>query len=165
MNQRILQSAVQEVLILMPLKPFLCLPMSVMLHIRLKDNNIESKVATGDLSYNNQIIFKQDFSIKENLNDAPQEWRGHAWVEISDFILDLSIFRTVYSPEFTKPCKEKLIKSFGLGRGLLAASQVEMQNLGFTYKAVDYLSDDMITGVFVGVQHMFANKRSEKAVT
>ena len=114
-----------------PYKPFMCLPMSALLYATLKDSlKIDAKLATGNLTYRGEHIFKQDFSISEAKNNTLQDWAGHAWVEIEDLICDLSFFRTLYSVKFTKPFKQKLINDFGEGRGALIASRAEMNSLG-----------------------------------
>lgn len=101
-------------------------------------------------------IFKQDFSIKEAISDIFQTWSGHAWVEIDDLILDLSIFRTIYSDKFTKLYKTDLIELFGAGRGCLCATSGEMNKLGLNYIAIDELEDSIATSIISGyLQHPF----------
>jgi hypothetical protein len=46
-----------------PSKPFLCLPMSALLYADLNDNHgIHARMVTGNLLYQGNYIFKQDFS-------------------------------------------------------------------------------------------------------
>jgi len=139
--------------------PFLCLPVSATLYAILKDNhNVDAKLVTGDLTYKGQYIFRQDFSIKTAQSDVFQKWAGHAWVEFGGMICDLSIFRTLYSDEFTKPCRSELVQIFGQGRGCLIASQSIMQvAYGLSYNAIDYLDDDMATGIIKGFEPLLAH--------
>lgn len=152
MDLELLKNVSMDILRIAPQEPFLCVPMSAMLYAILKDkHNIDAKIITGDLSYNGQIIFKQDFSIAEaNGKNIIQEWAGHSWVEIGDFICDLSIFRTIYSEKFNLSCKPELIKTFGKGRGVLFSSKTEMEKFNLSYKAIDNLSDDTATAVLHG---------------
>lgn len=155
LDQAILQSAIKDVLEHMPYRPFLCLPMSATLYAVLKDNhNVNARIATGNLSYKGEQIFKQDFSITKAQDNIFQEWSGHAWVEFDGLICDLSVFRTVYSDKFTKPCKADFIRFFGEGRGCLIASPSIMQTFGLTYQPVEYLSDEMATGIIRGMERL-----------
>jgi hypothetical protein len=137
MEQSILKNIVVEILNNTPYKPFLCLPMSALLYSELKDNHqIESRLITGDLSYKQELLFKQDYSISEAKTDSFQYWSGHALVEIDNLICDLSIFRTLYSENFTKPCKAKIIDYFGKGRGCLIGTKETVTGLGLIYNAI-----------------------------
>jgi len=151
MEQKQLLEIIRNVLTAIPHRPFLCLPMSATLYAILKDNhNINAEIATGNLIYNGGYIFKHDFKISKAKSNTYQEWTGHAWVEIDDLICDLSIFRTIYSDKFTKPCKRELIDYFGEGRGCLVASRQQLISCGLTYNAIEYLSDDLATGIIKG---------------
>lgn len=159
MDQKQLLEIIRSILTAIPYRPFLCLPMSATLYAILKDNhNVDAKIVTGDLLYNNDYIFKHDFSILNAKNNTYQEWSGHAWVEIEDLICDLSIFRTIYSDKFTKPCKQALIKYFGEGRGCLVASQQQLSSCGLTYNAVEYLADDLATGIIQGFDSLLKTR-------
>lgn len=158
-EEEILKKSMLEILRNTPSMPFLCLPMSAMLYAILNDNHkMNSKIATGDLSYKGQIIFKQDFSISSAPNDAFNEWAGHAWVEIDGLICDLSFFRTLYSSNFTKPCKDDLINFFGEGKGSLAATSQQLSGFGLEYVTKDYLSDDIASGIINGFRTLLEKK-------
>jgi hypothetical protein len=158
MKTDLLPGIITEILRNTPYRPFLCLPLSALLYVILKDkHNIKSNLVTGSLSFKDEIIFKQDFSIANADKDRLQYWRGHAWVEIEDMICDLSIFRTLYSSEFTKQCKDELIKTFGEGRGCLIATRYEMLEMGFNYQAIDHLEDKMATGIIKGFSKLLSS--------
>lgn len=151
MDSQILKEAVTYIFSTIPYRPFLCLPMSATLYAILKDNHgYEAKLVTGNLRLHDQYIFKQDFSITEAKDGEFQQWGGHAWVEIEGLICDLSFFRTLYSDAFNKPYKNKLIEIFGEGQGALIASAADMPVL--TYERVEYLSDDLATGIIKGFE-------------
>ncbi len=151
MDIEIIKKAVLDILKNLPHRPFLCLPMSATLYAILKDNyGIYSKLVTGDLYFKDQIIFKQDFSISKAKPNILQYWSGHSWVEIENLICDLSIFRTLYSDKFTKPCKAELIKEFGVGRGCLIATKEAMKQSGLQYNGIDCLEDYMATAIIEG---------------
>ena len=152
MDQNKLLEIVREILIAIPYRPFFCLPLSATLYAVLKDNyQVEAKLVTGNLLYKDNYIFKHEFCISKAKDKTYQEWAGHAWVEIEELICDLSIFRTIYSDKFTKSCKQELIDYFGEGRGCLLASQQQLNLCGLTYNAVEYLSDDLATGIIQGI--------------
>lgn len=156
MDQKILNTlkgTITETLMHVPHVPFLCLPLSAILYATLKDKHgIQSSLVTGSLSFGDEIIFKPDFSISGTNNASFQAWAGHAWVEIGGFIIDISLFRTIYSDKFTKPCKNNLISRFGTGRGAIIASPQAMKEDGFLYAAAEVLTDDDATGIIRGTQ-------------
>jgi hypothetical protein len=166
MNQETLnalKSAINETLAGMPHAPFLCLPLSAILYALLKDKHgIESSFVTGSLSFKNAIIFKSDFSISGTNNASLQTWAGHAWIELDGFITDLSLFRTIYSDSFTKPCKDELISKFGLGRGAIIASRQAMKDDGLIYEPAEALTDDDATDISAVLKYQTHTTEKEK---
>lgn len=151
LNLNILEKAVTDVLKHTPYEPFLCLPLSTLLYVLLKDKyHFDAKLVTGDLKFKNDYIFKQDFRIAEAKDGVLTEWSGHSWVEIDNLICDLSIFRTLYSPQFTKPSKAELITNFGEGRGCLIFEKDKIQPGQLSYIAIDYLPDEMAVAILKG---------------
>ena len=151
MDKTLLTNVIREILQNTPHRPFLSLPMAALLYAILKDNHHQkSLLVTGDLLYEDEVIFKQDFSLAKAKHNEFQDWSGHAWVEIDNYICDLSFFRTLYSDAFNKQCKTKLISLFGHGRGAIASPKIELNKMGLRYGTVDYLSDDMATGIIKG---------------
>ncbi|PQJ10789.1 hypothetical protein CJD36_012530 [Flavipsychrobacter stenotrophus] len=156
-TKEVLINAVQAVLLTVPSKPFLCLPMSATLYAKLKnEHNVDAKLVTGNLSYKEQIIFQQDFSISEVRDNILQLWAGHAWVEVDGLICDLSLPRTLYANEFTKSCKKELVQRLGEGRGCVVASQSVMHvAFGLSYSPIDYLQDSIATAIIKGSEQLF----------
>lgn len=159
-----LKSAINEILTNVPHVPFLCLPLSAILYALLKDKYaIQSSLVVGTLSFKDTIIFKPDFSITGTNNASFKTWAGHAWVELDEFIIDLSLFRTIYSDAFTKPCKNDLISKFGKARGAIIASSQAMKEDGFLYTATETLTDDDATGIIKGFQPLLQKTSSAPA--
>ncbi len=158
MEQKTLEAVkgvINEVLGNMPHAPFLCLPLSAALYAILKDKHgIESSLVAGNLSFRNTIIFQSDFSISGTNNASLQRWAGHAWVELDGFIIDLSLFRTIYSDSFTKPCKNEMISMFGKGRGAIIASPQALQGDGLLYASAEVLTDDDATSIIKGIPQL-----------
>ena len=155
MNFEVIKNEAIEVLKNIPSRPFLCLPMSAVFYAMLKDNQgIECELVTGNLFFKNECIFKQGFSITAVENEKFQEWEGHAWVEIENYICDLSFFRSLYSDRFNKPCKSELINVFGLGRGVLIAPSSDMLRFGLRYHRIETLSDNTATGIIQGMKYL-----------
>lgn len=126
--------------------------MSASLYAILRDTcKVDARLVTGDLIYNGSYIFKQDYSIKAIKQNFLSDWSGHAWVEIENMICDLSIFRTIYSDEFTNHCKDKLLTLFGKGRGCIIATHAILKNdFNLEYNAIDYLDDTAATAILKG---------------
>ena len=154
-EQQKLVEIIKDILNYFPNKPFLCLPLSAMLYAGLKDHlKIESNFVTGNLLYEGNYIFKQDFSIRNSPPEKLELWAGHAWIELSNQIIDLSFFRTLYSEQFKKPYKENLIQHFGEGRGCVIGSKQQLEADGLTYQAIDYLEDQTATSIIKGIQKL-----------
>jgi hypothetical protein len=152
LNVELLKKIAIEILGNVSLGAYSCIPMSAMLYVILKDrHNINTHLITGDLSYKDHTVFKQNFSIPETTTDfLSKDWTGHAWVEFDDLICDLSFFRTLYSSDFNHSCKEELISQFGLGKGFLGASKNKMKEFNLFYNAIDTLSDRVATSIIRG---------------
>lgn len=158
MEQTVLTSIIKDVLAGTPYKPFLCLPMSAILYAILKDKySANPKLVTGNLKYKNDFVFKQDFSIQDATSETYQLWAGHAWVEIDNLICDLSFMRTLYSVQFTKSYKTELIELLGEGKGCLILTANDYSNTLLKYEKIDYLSDDLATGIIRGTKQLLQN--------
>ena len=155
LNQTELNEAVLKTLKCFPHRPFLCLPLSATIYAILKDDfGVEVRLVTGDLAYDDSVIFKQDFKIEEASVEQLRFWSGHAWVEFEDYILDLSFFRTLYSVQFQKSCKSELIAQFGKGRGAIFGSREQLQMDKLFYRSVDNLKDETANSIIKGVKEL-----------
>ena len=155
LNSPILEKAVIDVLKYTPYRPFLCLPLSALLYVILKDKHgLDPKLTTGNLKFKEQYIFKQDFKITDAKQGVFTEWAGHAWVEIENVICDLSFFRTLYSAEFKRLYKRQLVDAFGEGRGCLIFEKDKIAPGELSYQGMDFLEDETITAILKGFPYL-----------
>jgi hypothetical protein len=121
--------------------PFNCILESSLITAQIMNANKNAQFAFGDLSYQTTILFKHDvnFNFKDLLSS--NSYDGHAWVECDGFIIDSSIFRTLYYGEkIPKNIKDCVVKQFGHSRGRLIAKKEEiLKNYGFNYALKGYL--------------------------
>jgi hypothetical protein len=155
MDIKVVTNEALDILKNIPYKPFMCLPMSALLYAMLKDkHSLNPQLVTGDLSFGDNFIFKQDFSLKTGDHSTFKLWAGHAWVELDGYVFDLSFFRSLYSSEFIKPYKNDLINILGTGRGLMVCAGREIAEVRLKYHPVDILEDDMATGILQGMLNL-----------
>jgi len=148
--------AIRDTSTAFPYDPFLCLPMSCCLLATLEHDCPEYKLAvkTGNLFYKNHIVFKQEC----DLNNLPQQdinmsWDGHAWLEINDqFIVDLSIGRTIASPQFVTPYSEEILSLFG--NKFVIIDKLN-NNMPLHYQECSVLGDLMIAAIIQGAYDRF----------
>ena len=148
--------ACSDVLKFFKKEPFLCTFMSACLLANLKHifPDRSFKISTGDLLYKNYTLFKQNFDINmqepDGNNVINTEWDGHCWIELGDmYIIDVSLFRTIYSDAFTKPCKQDILNTFGTEQGCRI---INKQNYcPFKYIDHNVLQDGVINGILKAV--------------
>lgn len=136
-------------------KPFLCLPLSALLYAILKDKyDVNVKIVTGDLLYNGKVIFKQDYNINNQIQGQEiviDTWGGHCWVELNyEYILDLSLMRTVNSAEFTQSCKTEIIQKCNGRTGALIIPKTTNPT-GLYYVIKSELSEEAVDAIIKGV--------------
>jgi len=137
-------------------KPFLCTFMSAALLSNLERIFLDRsfKITTGDLLYKDCILFQQNIDLNLHMsgenNVINTEWDGHCWVELDNkYIIDISLFRTIYSDAFTKPCKQDILDTFGVGRGCLIMNKQHCEP--FSYVRRNVLQDGIIDGILKAV--------------
>ena len=123
--------------------PFNCILESSLITAQIMNADKNAKFAFGDLSYQTTILFKHDvnFNFEDLLSSNLPSYDGHAWVECDGFIIDSSIFRTLYYGEnIPKNIKDCVVKQFGHSRGCLIDKKAEiLKNYGFNYALNGYL--------------------------
>jgi len=137
-----------------PQKAFNCAQLSALLGATITDHSsIPAVVMSGHLDYNNSSIFKcnKPISCKPGLTTINEIWDGHCWVEIPHYIIDNSIFRTVYYGNFPKKFKQQIIKQFGQGRGTLISPAEQMKTIGFEYIPCFEIENVIIDGLIKGI--------------
>lgn len=150
-NPKVLVETAKEVLSAIEPSFGACTLMSACWSAFLRDkHNIPAVVIAGDLNINGNTIFK----CKENIPQPgktgkviSKKWDGHCWVEIDNYIGDLSIFRTAYSINRPSLLRNFVLEKFGAGRGALLCPIDEIQILGIEYKPKFVLNENQINGI------------------
>lgn len=155
-NINIVGKAIQDCLASVPPSFGACTMLSSYLAGYLKDDfGIPAIVLAGDLEINGTTVFH----CKENLPafDKPGEitsaiWEGHSWVEIDNYIIDISIFRSAYSIDRPSILKSYIIETFGNGRGAILSPVNELPH-GMNYIPKYILNDTQINGLVASLAH------------
>mgnify|MGYP001119265674 CR=1 FL=1 len=159
--------ATNHVLSIYKPNPFLCTFMSAslleLLEIEFPERTFNIK--TGDLYFCSECLFKQDFDLNSQTATHHDEiianWEGHCWVELENrYIIDISLFRTIYSDKFNKHCKADIISIFGNNRGLLVIDKFDkniIDNFPFKYIERNVLSDLIINGLLKATEEYQLN--------
>ncbi|AGR00055.1 hypothetical protein MW374_004521 [Vibrio parahaemolyticus] len=125
-----------------------CLYMSAMLVAMMNDHlPVEIRFVTGSLSVAESKIFalqpiKPILSQKEGVIG---KWDGHVWVEVDDLIIDLSLFRTVFSKAASPRIHSLFEARFERGTAYLVGQKHKLLEMGVVYTALELLSDDDAT--------------------
>lgn len=125
-----------------------CLYMSAMLAAMMNDHlSVETRFVTGSLSVAESKIFahqpiKPILSQKEGVIG---KWDGHAWVEVDDLIIDLSLFRTVFSKVASPRIQSLFEARFERGTAYLVGQKHKLIEMGVEYTPLELLSDDDAT--------------------
>ena len=125
-----------------------CLYMSAMLAAMMNDHlPVEIRFVTGSLSVADSKIFDHH-PIKPTLNQKTGvigQWDGHAWVEVDDLIIDLSLFRTVFSKAASPRIQSIFEARFDRGTAYLIGQKHKLIEMGVEYTPFERLSDDNAT--------------------
>ncbi len=145
------------ILLEFPKRAFDCCMLSAVLGAVINDkSNIPVSVFVGHLDYNSKRMFNCTTSIPYSKSELKinETWEGHCWVELNGFIIDLSIFRTIYLGNVSVELKNDIIQNFGENRGILAGTPLDMEKLGFNYTPCYILNQDQITGLVKGANEI-----------
>lgn len=114
----VLTQTARSLLSLVAPMPGACLMLSASWALFLREKHAIPAVAVaGDLKVRDEWIFRGTDALPStgrNENVVRGKWRGHCWIEVSDFVGDLSLFRTAYA----------LLLPLLCGRGSTAPSEV-----------------------------------------
>lgn len=128
--------------------PCKCIPISILIAGFLTKNDILSKVAYGNLKYNEKYLFKysEGFDINIELEKySVKLFDGHCWVEIDNKnILEASIFRTIYcSAEIEHNLIKQAIETkYGKNTGCYIFDIYNTDN--FEYERIGYIKEEII---------------------
>lgn len=137
-------------------RPFDCALLSAMITAAIQDNsNIPVALIGGDFKYKDLSIFKQG---AENLNTEALnkniingKFDGHFWVEIGEFIIDASIFRSLYSSHLPEMLREEIKTRFDGRQGCIFATHSDLiEQTNFEYIPRYSLSENTINGIIKG---------------
>ncbi|WGW00328.1 hypothetical protein QF117_09265 [Vibrio sp. YMD68] len=125
-----------------------CLYMSATLAAMMNDHlPVETRFVTGSLSVAESKIFAHQ-AIKPILSQKEGvigKWDGHAWVEVDDLIIDLSLFRTVFSKAASLRIQSLFEARFERGTAYLVGQKHKLIEMGVVYTPLELLSDDDAT--------------------
>lgn len=121
-----------------------CLYMSALLVAIITDHlSRDARFVTGSLEVSGSTIFSHT-PIKPKLTQnlhVIEQWDGHAWVELDDFIFDLSIFRTVFSRASPPRIQSLFEARFHRDTAYLVGQKCKLIEMEMKYTALEQLSD------------------------
>lgn len=155
-NINIVVKAMHDCLASVPPSFGACTMLSSYLACYLKDEfGIPAIVVAGDLEINGTTIFY----CKENLPafDEPGTiksaiWDGHCWVEIDNYLIDISIFRSAYLIDRPSTLKGYITNTFGTGKGAILSLVNELP-LGMNYIPKYVLNDIQVNGFVASLDY------------
>lgn len=142
----ILSEQCTQVLYSFPDQPFCCAYMSAMLVALAQHNGLPCYLVAGSLDLRDKCLFKYDNSIEtSNMN---LDWAGHCWVVLNNLIIDVSLFRTAYSPKSPIGLRDLIVKVFGKeNKRAIIADYTTMRTYGLSYQAEYVFTYDQVTGL------------------
>lgn len=80
------KDVINETMLFFKDKPLACTQMSCLLLGELEKffENYDWNIKTGNVFYNNDSLFKQDFSLNEISKNINKSWGGHCWIEMNN---------------------------------------------------------------------------------
>lgn len=121
-----------------------CLYMGALLYSLVHDNlHLNPKFNVGSLRLNKHLIFSHEpiLPVMAAGQDFSGHWNGHAWVEVENYILDPSLFYTIYSDATPEKLQEKVKATFNGRFDFLIGSRARLEENGLFYKTYEELSD------------------------
>jgi hypothetical protein len=153
-----LKTNIKNTLSIIPPDSYNCANLSSLLGAVIMDNSeIPVTIMTGHLDYEGYRLFSCDKPIPTKQTKKNGEyWNGHCWIEFGEYILDLSIFRTVYYTEkFPETIKNNIINKYGKGKGSIMIPTDNFEEYGFTYTPRFALNNNQINGLVLGAEEKY----------
>ena len=153
-NLEFIKNATEIALSKIPQKAFNCTQLSALLGAIIYDNSdIPIVVMSGHLDYLGKRIFncKTPIPFSNARKTINEHWDGHCWVEIPNFIIDNSFFRTVYYGDVPLRLKNEILNQFGKGKGTIIATVQQMNILGFNYTPCFEVNQSQINGIIKSI--------------
>jgi len=127
-------------------RPCECLILNSFLAFCLGQKGILVATVIGDLIIEGRQVFNKCTEMPYSNSNGliEREWDGHCWIEIDDYIGDISLFRTA-DITTDKSLKDFLIKKFGFNQNVLFKPYTDLtfNNVEFIPKFV--LNETQIT--------------------
>ena len=120
-----------------------CLYISAMLTAMINDHiQLEARLITGSLVIDNRTIFNHQpiASVLSSTTNVTSTWDGHAWVEVSDLILDFSIFQTIFSDSSLSDIQNTFVQKFGERKDYLIRKKHLLNSMHVIYTSQEQLT-------------------------
>jgi len=113
-------------------------------------------VVAGTLAVENMPVFgdRQPFDGSLVFSTSNPDWDGHVWVMIGAYVVDISIFRTAYSPQGAARLARHIDLTFGPKKELYVDHWKRTPHLGLNYEPHYVLSADEVTRLMGGAFHI-----------
>ena len=133
-----LPQTAREIMATIPPVPGACAILSaVWVSILNERFGIPAIAVAGEIKVGNARMFhcKKNIPINPMLEEDQFQidWKGHCWVEVDDYIGDLSLFRTAYALDKNTYLRSFIETNFGSNRGALIFPS-EQKPTGLSYK-------------------------------
>ncbi len=132
-----------------------CAAMSAMWAAMLRDRHrIPAMVVAGDLIIDGCAVFLSDRNIPNPLTETElriPDWDGHCWIEIADYIGDISIFRTARNIDRPSVLRRFIEHRFGLHRGMMLLPRSSLSDLRMHYVPRYILTENEMNCLIAGM--------------
>jgi hypothetical protein len=138
-----------------------CAAMSAMWAALLRDrHHIPAMVVAGDLIIEGCTVFLCDRNIPNPLTESElriPDWEGHCWMEIANYIGDISIFRTARNIDRPSVLRRFIEQRFGLNRGMMLLPRSSLNDLSMKYVPKYVLTESQMNGLIAGMRDEIHN--------
>jgi hypothetical protein len=141
-----------EVLRRSPPQAGACTYITAMWAALLRDNlDLPAFAVAGDLWVRGVPAFgSSETAVARSLETSCDQWDGHCWLALGEFIGDASLFRTAYAQPEGSNLRIAVVEEFGLGKGLLLATSTDLRDSGFDFRPKYVLRDDQLSTLVEG---------------
>lgn len=91
--------------------------------------------------------------------EGAPEWPGHIWVMVGAHVVDVALFRLVYSADCPPVLARHVLSVFGPGKGLYADHWRHARRLGLDYAPQYVLGGDEVDRLMAGAYRVMADAR------
>ncbi len=129
-----------------------CTYLSAFYYMDLINRGIKANLVAGDLSLNGKKVFQlkeffPEFKFLESkIDDA---WEGHCWVEVNDFICEMSLIRSANLCD-KNHVLYKFTDQISMDSGTIVMSKDDSVKLGLRYETKQQLSYAQAVSIIKG---------------